>query len=313
MSSSSHQTQFFSPDAQFYVLKDNVGLTGNEITNPQQSTDTTGTPDVTFGFTSKGNSAFQKVTGEIAHRGELDSIGQTKLIQHFAVALDNKLITVPQIDYHTYPDGIIGGNGAEITGGFTSQTAQDLATQLRLGALPINLKLISESQVSATLGKQALNEGLLAGAIGLFVVAIFLLIYYRILGLIAVAGLAVYSLYFYALIKLIPVTLTLPGIAGLILTIGVAADANVVIFERVKEEIRGGRSIRQGIATGYRKGLTAIIDANVVTIMTAGKRAASSATTGGLKALVMRRLHRRGPLTPSFPFQPGGERCPAWA
>ena len=89
------------------------------------------------------------------------------------------------------------------------------------------------------------------------------------LGVIAVAGLLVYAIYFYALIKLIPITLTLPGIAGLILTIGVAADANIVIFERVKEEIRGGRSIRQGIAIGYRKGLTAIIDANVVTIMTA--------------------------------------------
>jgi SecD/SecF fusion protein len=123
--------------------------------------------------------------------------------------------------------------------------------------------------VSATLGKQALHSGLTAGLIGLLVVAVFLIAYYRVLGLIAVAGLAVYGLYFYALIKLIPITLTLPGIAGLILTIGVAADANVVIFERVKEEIRGGRSIRQGIATGYRKGLTAIIDANVVTIMTA--------------------------------------------
>ena len=89
------------------------------------------------------------------------------------------------------------------------------------------------------------------------------------LGVIAIAGLLVYGLYFYALIKLIPITLTLPGIAGLILTIGVAADANIVIFERVKEEIRNGRSIRQGIVTGYKKGLTAIIDANVVTIMTA--------------------------------------------
>ncbi len=98
---------------------------------------------------------------------------------------------------------------------------------------------------------------------------LFLLFYYRVLGVIATAGLAVYALYFYALIKLIPVTLTLSGIAGLILTIGVAADANIVIFERVKEEIRAGRSIRQGIVTGYRKGLTAIIDANVVTIMTA--------------------------------------------
>src|SRR5206468_9135596 len=127
----------------------------------------------------------------------------------------------------------------------------------------------SESQVSATLGKQALHQGLLAGLIGLIAVAIFLIAYYRILGLIAVAGLAVYGLYFFALIKLIPIVLTLPGIAGLILTIGVAADANIVIFERVKEEIRAGRSIRQGIVTGYKKGLTAIIDANVVTIMTA--------------------------------------------
>ena len=106
-------------------------------------------------------------------------------------------------------------------------------------------------------------------AAGLLVVAMFLIVYYRVLGVIATAALAVYALYFYALIKLIPITLTLPGIAGLILTIGVAADANIVIFERVKEEIRAGRSIRAGIATGYRKGLTAIIDANVVTIMTA--------------------------------------------
>ena len=123
--------------------------------------------------------------------------------------------------------------------------------------------------MSATLGKQALHQGLIAGAAGLLVVALFLIFYYRVLGLIATAALVVYALYFYALIKLIPITLTLPGIAGLILTIGVAADANIVIFERVKEEIRAGRSIRAGIATGYRKGLTAIIDANVVTIMTA--------------------------------------------
>jgi SecD/SecF fusion protein len=266
--SAKKQTNFNDPSAQFYVLKDNVSLFGNEITNPQQSTDTGGNPDVTFSFNSKGQNAFQNVTETIAHRGDLVSGLGRQLNQHFAVALDNKLITVPQIDFKTYPDGIQGG-GAEITGGFTIQSAQDLATQLRLGALPINLKLISESQVSATLGKQALHQGLIAGLAGLLIVIIFLIAYYRVLGLIATAGLIVYAIYFYALIKLIPITLTLPGIAGLILTIGVAADANIVIFERVKEEIRAGRSIRQGIATGYRKGLTAIIDANVVTIMTA--------------------------------------------
>src|SRR5207248_2727164 len=104
---------------------------------------------------------------------------------------------------------------------------------------------------------------------GLALVALFLLAYYRVLGVVAVGGLMIYALYFYALIKLIPITLTLPGIAGLILTIGVAADANIVIFERVKEEIRGGASIMRGIAAGYKKGLSAIVDANVVTLMTA--------------------------------------------
>ena len=260
-----------SPTAQFYVLKDDAALGGSDITNPQSSTDQQGSPDVTFGFNGKGQSAFQSVTAAIAHRASVASpLGaNNQQNQHFAIALDNQLVSVPSIDFKQYPDGITGGGGADITGGFTSQTASDLANLLRLGALPIILARISESQVSATLGAQALHQGLIAGAAGLAVVALFLLFYYRVLGLIATSALIVYALYFYALIKLIPITLTLPGIAGLILTIGVAADANIVIFERVKEEIRAGRSIRAGIATGYKKGLTAIIDANVVTIMTA--------------------------------------------
>ncbi|MDQ6605836.1 MAG: protein translocase subunit SecD, partial [Actinomycetota bacterium] len=268
-SSFAHPPKPTNPTSQFYVLLDRVALLGSDITNPQQSTDSTGSPDVSFGFTAKGNTQFQNVTGTIARRGAADSgLGQ-RLNQHFAVSLDTQLVTVPSIDFKQYPDGIVGGGGADITGSFSVTSAQDLATELRLGALPINLKLISSKQVSATLGKQALHQGLIAGIAGLLVVVLFLLAYYRILGLIATAGLAVYSIYLFALIKLIPITMTLAGIAGLILTIGVAADANIVIFERVKEEIRAGRSIRQGIAIGYRKGLTAIIDANVVTIMTA--------------------------------------------
>jgi SecD/SecF fusion protein len=266
----SKPTPIGDPSAQFFVLKDNVALRGSEITNPQQSSDpNSGEPDVTFGFTSKGQNEFQQTTANISHRGDLVSgLGQT-YNQHFAVALDNQLITVPYVSFKQYPDGINGGNGADISGSFTITSAQDLANELRLGALPINLKLISESQVSATLGKAALHNGLTAGIIGLLVVVVFLVAYYRVLGVIATFGLLIYGIYFFALIKLIPITLTLPGIAGLILTIGVAADANIVIFERVKEEIRNGRSIRQGIVTGYKKGLTAIIDANVVTIMTA--------------------------------------------
>jgi SecD/SecF fusion protein len=267
----SNSPKIYDPSTHFFVLKDNVGLFGNDVTNPQQATDPGGSPDVQFGFTSKGKSEFQSVTATIAKRGALVSppTAQGGYNQHFAVALDQQLVTVPSIDFKQYPDGISGDTGADITGGFTTQSAQDLANQLRLGALPINLRLISKSQVSATLGKQALHKGLIAAGVGLAVVVLFLIFYYRVLGLIATAGLAVYALYFYALIKLIPVTLTLSGIAGLILTIGVAADANIVIFERVKEEIRAGRSIRQGIVTGYRKGLTAIIDANIVTFITA--------------------------------------------
>src|SRR5579884_588115 len=265
-----HAPPWNSPTARFFVLRDHVALFGQDITNPQQSTDqSSGQPDVSFGFTSKGQTAFQNVTAKIASRGALTgAVGHQAEYQHFAVALDTQLITVPYINYHVYQDGIQGG-GADISGNFTISSAQDLATQLRLGALPIDLTEISSSQVSATLGKQALHKGELAGIIGLIAVALFLLVFYRVLGLIAVAALLVYALYFFALIKLIPVVLTLPGIAGLILTIGVAADANVVIFERVKEEIRSGRSIRQGIVTGYKKGLSAIIDANVVTMMTA--------------------------------------------
>jgi SecD/SecF fusion protein len=131
--------KYGSPTAQYYVLKDNVALFGNDITNPQQSTDQTGSPDVTFGFSSKGANAFQRVTGVIAHRGDLVSGLGSTLHQHFAVALDNKLITVPSIDFKQYPDGIIGGGGGDVTGGFTTQSARNLAAELRYAALPVNL------------------------------------------------------------------------------------------------------------------------------------------------------------------------------
>ena len=132
--------------------------------------------------------------------------------------------------------------------------------------MPINLKLISQTSVSATLGQQALNQGLLAGAAGLLLTILFLLVFYRVLGAVAAAALVVYAVLLFALVKLIPITLTLPGIAGLILTLGIAADANIVIFERVKEEARLGKSVPAAIAGGYAKALRTIIDANVVTI-----------------------------------------------
>jgi len=257
----------------FYVLNDEPVLSGSDIKNPrEQSESGSGQPAVTFEFTGSGGKVFERVTREIAERGrnaQLPGVTKAQALQHFAIVLDEQLITVPSIDYTAYPEGIDATNGSQISGGFTITTAQNLADELRSGALPIKLELISNSQISATLGKEALSEGLKAGLIGFAVVCLFLLLFYRVLGLIAVGGLVIYSVYFFALIKLIPITMTLPGIAGLILTIGVAADANIVIFERVKEEIRSGRSVVAGIATGYKKGFAAIVDANVVTFMTA--------------------------------------------
>ena len=264
-----------SPNS-WYVLNDEPVLTGADIRNPQQSFDEggggTGQPNVTFGFSSHGKQVFQHVTREIAERGQaaqLPGTNKEAAQQHFAVVLDGQVITAPSIDYTVYPEGIDASTGSQISGGFTINTAQELANELQSGALPIRLELISNSQVSATLGKTALKQGLIAMLAGFLVVCLFLLLFYRVLGVIAVGGLVIYGIYLFALIKLIPVTLTLPGIAGVILTIGVAADANIVIFERVKEEVRGGRTIISGIATGYTRGFAAIVDANVVTFMTA--------------------------------------------
>jgi SecD/SecF fusion protein len=260
----------------WYALKDRPALSGTDITDPKQEFDELKQPNVSFGFTDDGREAFEQVTRQIAQRGQARAVGPAsgeqaeELSGRFAVVLDNEVKTRPLINFAENPDGIDGRTGAQISGGFTSiQEAQDLATFLQIGALPINLKLISQTQVSATLGEQALDQGLKAGLIGLALVVLFLIAYYRMLGVVATLGLVVYGVVFFALIKLIPITMTLPGIAGLILTIGVAADSNIIIFERIKEEVRAGRGLTQSIAVGYRKGIATIIDANVITLLTA--------------------------------------------
>src|ERR1700744_6512032 len=264
----------------WFALKDNPALSGSEITEPKQEyTQGSNEPNVSFKFTNDGRENFQKVTREIALRGAASAIGPVNAEQaaalsgHFAVILDNEVQSRPIINFQENPDGIDGRQGAQISGGFNGEhgleTAPERATTLQIGALPIDLHLISETQVSATLGAHAVPHGGKAGIIGLALVVLFLLAYYRFLGLVAVIGLAAYGTIFFALIKLIPITLTLPGIAGLVLTIGVAAHANIVIFERIKEEVRAGRSIKAAIPAGYNRGISTIVDANVVTILTA--------------------------------------------
>src|SRR5215207_7180721 len=257
----------------FTVLEDDSELSGEDIKNPKAGTDpNTNAPLVTMEFTDKGREAFARVTKRIAERGFEQSTlspgasDKEQFFQRFAITLDNQIVSLATIDFVANPEGIDGRTGAQIENVGDFDDANDLAESLRIGALPIELKLISETQVSASLGQQALHQGLIAGAVGLFLTILFLLAFYRVLGLVATAALLTYAVFLFALVKLIPITLTLPGIAGLVLTLAVAADANIVMFERIKEESRGGRSIPAAIATGYAKALRTIVDANVVTV-----------------------------------------------
>ncbi len=241
-------------------------MTGADIkaSGTSQDFDQFGSPIVRMAFTGKGDDKFQDITRRLWQRGNLRGVSQ-----HFAIVLDRELKSWPQIDHtdRTLSNGISGGAQIESIG--TIGEAKDLALVLQTGALPVSFEQIERTDVSATLGKDSLAEAKTAAIIGLLVVAIFLLIFYRLLGLVAVTGLAIYVAFMYAAILLLNVTLTLPGFAGLILTIGVAADANVVIFERIKEEVRSGKSTRAAIATGYQKGFHTIVDANAVTAITA--------------------------------------------
>ena len=254
-------------------------MTGKDLklSGTRQDFDTqTGEPIVLMDFTGKGQDTFEKITRDIAIRGKLlfNTVGSGQgdyrnYLQHFAIVLDREIKSWPSIDFEQYPGGIAGSNGAQISGLQSVKEAKDLALVLQTGALPVEFRTLDQTAISATLGKDSLQEAKTAAIVGLLAVAIFLLVVYRFLGLVAVVGLTVYAAFLYAAILIFNVTLTLPGIAGLVLTLGVAADANIVIFERIKEEVRAGRSVRAAIHTGYTKGFATIVDANVVTMITA--------------------------------------------
>ncbi len=255
----------------FFVIEDDSELSGSDIKNPKaQSDQQSGGPVVSMEFTDSGRKAFASATKREAERGSRiilpPGTPKEQAFQRFAITLDNKIVSLATIDFVDNPEGIDGRTGAQIENIGTLQDASDLAQNLRIGALPIELKLISQTQVSAELGKQALHQGLLAGAVGLILTILFLLLFYRVLGAVATVALLIYAVLLFGLVKLIPITMTLPGIAGLVLTLAVAADANIVMYERIKEEARSGRSIPAAISSGYTKALKAIVDANVVTV-----------------------------------------------
>ena len=224
-------------------------LTGAHLENAGASRDQIGNISVGLQFTEEGAEIFNDYTA--THIGEF-----------LGIVLDKQLISLPRISQ------AITGDMASITGSFTVEEANNLAIQLRFGALPIPLKVVESKTVGPTLGQDSLQKSTIAGLVGLGVVMAFMILYYRLPGLLADLALLCYATITFALFKTIPVTLTLPGIAGFVLSIGVAVDANVLIFERLKEELRSGRNLRTAIDLGFSRAWPSIRDSNISTLIT---------------------------------------------
>ena len=205
---------------------------------------------VSFSLDRAGAKKFAKVT--------LDNVGKK-----LAIILDNKIISAPTIN-----EPITGGNG-QISGNFTFQSATDLALLLRSGALPAPLKIIEERTVGPDLGEDSIKAGSISLLIGFLLVILFMLLKYRQLGIIADLALIVNLVLLIGILTILEATLTLPGIAGIILTVGMAVDANVLIFERIKEEMKTEKSNIHAFDMGYKKAQSAVVDANITTLISA--------------------------------------------
>lgn len=238
--------------AQFF---ESVGLTGQNLKGAQPSPTQGDRWEVAIRFDSVGGEKFAELTKNIAGTGR--SIG---------IFLDNDLISAPVVDVQFAKTGITGG-GAVITGNFTLQDANELAVQLRGGSLPFPVAVVENRTVGATLGQDSIRRSIYAGIAGLILVLIFMGVYYRLPGLIADFALMIYALLTLACFALVGVTLTLPGIAGFILSIGMAVDANVLIFERTREEIRAGNTLYRSVEAGFYRAFSSILDSNVTTLI----------------------------------------------
>jgi len=224
-------------------------LTGADLESAAAVADQFNAYTVSIQFGEAGTGAFAAYTAQ--HVGDI-----------LAIVLDKRIISAPSIS-----EPITEGR-ASITGNFTLEEANRLAVQLRYGSLPIPLKVVESKAVGPTLGQDSLQKSLQAGAIGLLMVIGYMLLYYRLPGAIASIALLIYAVLTFSLFKLIPVTLTLPGVAGFILSLGMAVDANVLIFERMREELREGRSLRVATDLGFGRAWPSIRDSNISTLIT---------------------------------------------
>jgi preprotein translocase subunit SecD len=227
----------------------NTIMTGAAIEQVGVTRNPVGGSEVAFQLTSEGSAIFADFTTR--------NVGNV-----LAIVLDKEIISTPTIQ-----QPITEGSGV-ITGNFTQESANALAVQLRYGSLPIPLKVSQTRTVGPTLGQDSLQKSILAGAIGLSIVILFMGLYYRLPGLVAILAILSYAVITFALFRYIPVTLTLPGVAGLMLSTGSALDANILIFERLKEELRAGRTLRQAIDLGWQRAWPSIRDSNISTIIT---------------------------------------------
>jgi preprotein translocase subunit SecD len=224
-------------------------MTGADLNTVAVSRDTVGAYQIDFTLKDTGKTVFADYTSK--HIGDF-----------LAIVLDGTIISAPSVN------GAITGGSGQISGGnFTYETANNLAIQLRYGSLPVPLKVVQSQAVGATLGQDSINKSMVAGIVGLAMVILFMILSYRLPGVIASLALACYTATSLALFKIIGVTLTLPGIAGFVLSIGVAVDANILIFERLKEELRAGRGLHQAIDVAWSRAWPSIRDSNITTVI----------------------------------------------
>ena len=234
----------------FYTLEDTPVVTGEELTDARPDFDQNGRPAVSFRFNPTGARKFGDYTA--ANVGQL-----------FAIVLDNEVISAPRINQH-----IPGGSGI-ITGNFTVETSTKLAVLLRAGALPAKMNFLEERTIGPELGQDSIDAGRIAAAVGFVADVAFMIASYGLFGVFATIALSINMAMIFGILSTIGATLTLPGIAGIVLTIGMAVDANVLVFERIREELRTAKGAARAIELGYEKAMSAIIDANITTFITA--------------------------------------------
>lgn len=243
--------QSFESPKQPYVIKKQVLVSGGDLTDAQPGFDQrSGQPIVSFKFNTSGSRKFAVATTE-------------NVKQPFAIVLDNEVISAPVIQ-----EPITGGSG-QISGNFTVQQANDLAILLRAGALPAPLTIIEERNVGPGLGQDSIAAGELASYVGSVLVVVFMLLTYRLFGFFANVAVAINVAMIFGILSLLNATLTLPGIAGIVLTVGIAVDSNVLIYERIREELRNGRTAINAIDAGFTRALATIMDSNITTFIAA--------------------------------------------